>query len=85
MITARGIGATIGSVFFALLVCAVIAVAGPGAFASRTLVTVLLCPIVWGLAIFYMYWDEHPRRPLLVLTVSSAAMTAILLLAPEPV
>ncbi len=46
-------------------------VMGPGEFASRTLLTVLLIPFIWGLAMFYCYWDNLSWRPALVLSIAS--------------
>jgi hypothetical protein len=65
--------------FTASLSSAVIVV-GPGDFAARALTTVLLSPIVWGLAMFYCYWDEIRWRPAALLGLGSLASAAVVTL-----
>ena len=84
LITFRGISATLASLVFTMALCAAITMVGPGSFAARSLSTVLLCPIIWGLAMFYSYWDERAARPLLVLTSCSIALVMVILITPEP-
>jgi len=84
MITARGVGVTLMSMVFTLALCGAIIMIGPGAFGARALAIVLICPLAWGLAMFYTYWDEHPWRPLLVLTLCSVAFGTIMFTIPEP-
>lgn len=53
-------------------------VAGPGDFANRTLLTVLLIPVSWGLAMFYCYWDNIAWRP--AFTLGGITVLAVLVI-----
>ena len=76
----RGFSLTVLSFVFTLLSTSAILVIGPGAFASRALTAVLLCPLIWALAMLYVYWDLSPRRPTAVLATGCVIGAAIVML-----
>lgn len=79
----RGLSMSILAFLFTAATSTVLIVLGPGEFASRTLLTVLLIPIVWGLSMFYCYWDEVRWRPAAALAL--VTLISIVLIATTEV
>lgn len=42
-------------------------------------------PLVWLLGMIYSYWDDHPRRPFYVLSISIFVSGVIVALMPVPI
>lgn len=73
----RGLSMSVLAFLFTAFFSAAIIVIGPGDFANRTLCTILLSPFVWGLAMFYCYWDELAWRPTAALSAVTAACAVV--------
>ncbi len=74
----RGISMSVLAFLFTASVSTALIVMGPGEFANRTLLTVLLIPFIWGLAMFYCYWDNLSWRPALMLSVATLCAATLI-------
>ncbi len=74
----RGLAMSVLAFLFTAVLSAAVIAIGPGEFASRTLLTVLVSPFVWGLAMFYCYWDEIAWRPALALGMVTGVCAVVI-------